>query len=126
MARSVKEADLIVVGRVISLIDLKPAARTRKHREAHWIRVERTLKGSDETGQRLRARPNGLLWEDGKSYILFLKRLGGDWVEAIPQQLVEASQAPIAAVVKEVASQGGGVSLRRSLWMKYTGGWGGG
>ena len=32
----VKNADLIVVARVVGIIDPKPAAQSRKHREAHW------------------------------------------------------------------------------------------
>ena len=123
MGEWVKEADLIVVGRVLGLIDPTPAAQTRKHREAHWVRVERTLKGSEETGQRLRARPNGLLWEDGKSYVIRLKWMEGDWVEAVPQPRIEATEGHIAAAIAEVATQGGGVSPRRALAMRYTGGW---
>ncbi len=126
MDESVKEADLIVVARVIGIIDTKPAASVRKDLQAHWIRVERTLKGVDETGQRLRARPDGMLWKDGQSYILFLKRLGGDSVESTFQQLIEATQASIAAIAEEVTAQGAGVSPKRLLWMKYVGGWGGG
>jgi hypothetical protein len=123
MGEWVKEADLIVVARVIGLIDPKPAAQTRKHREAHWVQVERTLKGSEETGQRIRARPNGLAWEDGKSYVMFLKWLEGDWVEAVPQQLIESTESHIGAAIAEVATQRGGVSPRRALTMRYTGGW---
>ena len=123
MAQSVADADLVAVARVIGIIDPKPEARTRKDREAHWILVERTLKGSEETGQRLRARPNGLRWEDGKSYVIFLKWLHGDWVDAVAQRLMGAPDAHIAAVLEEVATQGGGVAPRRALWMRHTGGW---
>ncbi|MCI0400626.1 MAG: hypothetical protein L0Z68_04915 [Gammaproteobacteria bacterium] len=122
ITQAVSEADLIVLGRVIGIIDPKPHALTQKHLEAHWIHVEQTLKGNDETGQRLSARPKGLLWEDGESYVIFLKRMGGDWFEAIPQQLLEATEAHLAAVMEEVHTQGSGVSPRLVLWMKYTGG----
>jgi hypothetical protein len=117
------DADLVAVARVIGIIDPKPEARTRKHLEAHWILVERTLKGNDEAGQRLRARPNGLRWEDGKSYVLFLKWLAGDWVEAVPQQPTDATDSHVAAVLREIAAQGSGVAPRRALWMRHTGGW---
>lgn len=126
IAQSVKEADLIIVGRVISLIDPKPAARARKPLEAHWVHVERTLKGIDESGLRLRARPNGLRWEDGESYVMFLKWQDIDWVEAVPQRLLQATKATIDAVAKEVAVQGAGVSPKRVVWMRHTGGWGAG
>lgn len=125
MDQSVREADLIIVGRVGGLIDTKPAARARKHLEAHWIYVEQTLMGIEETGQKLAARPTGLLWEEGKSYIIFLKRVGiGNFVEAVPQTLVEATQPNIAAVVEEVVAQGGYVRPMPGFWMQYTGGWG--
>ncbi len=122
----VQQADLIVEARMLGLIDPKPEARNRREREAHWIAVERTLKGSDETGQRLRVRPTSLPWQDGETYVLFLKRLAGDWVEAIPQRLIEANEATVSLVAREVAIQGGGVSPRRLLWMRHTGGWGAG
>ncbi len=126
IVESVRDADLIIVGRIIGLIDTKPVARTRKHLEAHWIRVERTLKGADEAGQRLRAVPHGLSWVDGESYVLFLKRRGGDLVDAISQQPLEATAERIAEVVLEVEAQGSGVSPKRAVWMTYEGGWGGG
>ena len=122
----VKAADLIVVARVIGLIDTKPIARSRPHREPHWIHVERTLEGYDETGHRLRVRPNPLPWKNGKSYVLFLNWLGSDWSEAIPQELVEATDESITTVVNEIAAQGRGMQPMRALWMRYTGGWGGG
>ncbi len=127
MDKSVKEADLIIVGRVAGIIDSKPAARDRKHLEAHWVHVEQTLKGIDETGEQLAVRPNGLLWEDGKSYVIFLKKIGmGNFVEAIPLPIIEATQAHIDKVVKEVAVQGSHVSPKPVFWMQHTGGWGAG
>jgi len=125
-ARLVKAADLVVVARVVGPIDAKPIARTRPHREAHWIQVERTLQGYDETGHRLRVRPNPLPWQDGKSYVLFLQWLGGDWVQAIPQELVEANDRSIATVASVVAALGGGVHSMRALWIRHSGGWGAG
>ncbi len=121
---AVREADLIVVARVVGLIDTKPVAHTRRHLEASWIHVRRTLKGSDETGQRLRAQPNGQWWEAGKSYVLLLKRREGDWVEAVPGQPIAATTANIAAAAREVTAQGGSVLAKRVLSMKHTGGWG--
>jgi hypothetical protein len=119
----VRNADFVVVGKVIGLIDTKPVAHSRKHLEAHWILVEQTLKGIDETGRRLGARPNGLLCEDGRSYIIFFKRVGINWFEALPQKLTEASQTSVDAVVKEAASLGEGVTASPVLWMQHTGGW---
>jgi hypothetical protein len=125
IVQAVGKANLIVVGRVIGLIDPKPAARDRKHLEAHWIFVVETLKGVDETGQQLAARPNGLLWEDGKSYIIFLQRTGmGNFAEAVTQQLVEANDANIAVIRDEILAQGGSVISQPILWMQYVSGFG--
>jgi hypothetical protein len=117
VAESVKEADLVIVGRVIGLIDPTPVARTRKHLEGHWIRVEDTLKGIDETGERLRARPNGLLWEDGNSYVMFLRRTDGGWVDALPRYPL-GPEASIGVVIDEVAAQRGQVIPKPVLSMK--------
>lgn len=124
IAETLTDADLIVVARILGLVDPNPAARARKHLEAHWIFVEETLHGSDESGQSFRARPNGLAWEDGKSYILFLSRINGDWVEADPRQLLQATETAIRAVTQGLAEQGGGLSPRRAVWMRHTGPWG--
>ncbi len=127
VAQSIQEADLIVVGRVIGLIDSKPDAITRKHLEAHWIHVAQTLKGIDETGQKLAGRPNGLLWENGKSYIIFLKRVGiGNFAEVVPQSLMEATQANINTIRNKVEAQGYSVRPKPGVWMQHTGGWGAG
>lgn len=126
VAGAIDASDLIVVGRVVGLVDTKPIAATRREREVHWIDVERTLAGGDEAGQRLRVRPNGLLWEDGRSYVLFLKRGDGDWAEAVTQPDVPASPERIASVEAVLAERGRGVEPRRLVWIRYTGGWGGG
>jgi len=126
LAEAIQASDLIVVARVIGLIDTKPAARARKAREAHWIEVRRTLKGPEESGQRFLALPNGLAWVDGDSYVLFLKRIRADQVAALPERLLEATDVTISEVVSEVNAQGGEVSARRAIWMRYEGSWGAG
>lgn len=124
MPQSIEEIDLIVVGRVIGLIDSKTSALTRKHLEAHRVRVKRTLKGIDVTNQLLHVRPNGLLLVDGQSYVFFLRKLNWDWFEIVSKELMEASEVNIAAVVKDVDRKGGEVSPKRKLWMKYADGLG--
>jgi len=123
-SQSIKETDLIVVGRVIGLIDSKNSALTRKHLEAHRVRVERTLMGIDVTNQVLHLRPNGLLLVDDQSYVFFLRKLNWDWFEIVSKELMEASEVNIDVVVENIDSQGGEVSPKRQLWMKYADGLG--
>jgi hypothetical protein len=123
---AVARADLIVVARVVGMIDTKPQAQARRHLEAHWIVVEKTLMGHDETGQRLRARPQGLRWEAGRSYVLFLEVGEDDSVTAVPQPLTEATVASVASVREHIAAQGGAVQPARVIWIRYDGGWGAG
>lgn len=126
MAEALAEADLVVVATVIGPVDPAPGARARKEREAHWVDVERTLKGGDETGQRLKARPNGLRWVDGQSYVIFLRWLGGDWFEARSKPALPATEANVRAVERAARQQGMSVGPPRVLWMRHMAGWGGG
>lgn len=127
LGAAVHDADEIVVGRVIGVIDSKPGAVDRKPREAHWVEVIQTLKGANETGQRIAVRPNGNLWDDGGQYLLFLKRRGvGHWFEAIPDTATEADTSLIAQAVAQIHATGHGVTPEPTLWIQYEGGWGGG
>jgi hypothetical protein len=123
MEAAVEAANFVVQARIVGMIDTKPAARHRKHREAHWVDIERTLKGNDETSTRFRVRPNGQHWQDGRSYILFLDWVVGDWAEAVPQPLLAATAANLDQVAAVVADRGEGVATRRVFWMKHQGGW---
>jgi len=120
--QATRDADLVVIARVVGMIDDKPGAEARKAREAHWIDIERVLKGSDEAGQRFGAQPNGMIWQDGARYIMFLDWPYGNWVEAIPPSIA-ASEANVARVAVTVARQGAGVTPARVLWMRLVGGW---
>ena len=75
---SVREADLIVVGRIIGLSDTSPAAQSRRTREVHRIEVRETLKGNRPSQPEIAVRPTGQAWSDGESYVLFLRSLSPD------------------------------------------------
>jgi hypothetical protein len=79
----VRSADVIVVGRVLGTVDTKPQAEKNKEREAHWVKIERTLKSFDINGRTVRVRPNGIPWENGTAYVLFLKEYGNGFYDAI-------------------------------------------
>jgi len=125
--QSVRQANLVVVAKVLGMIDTRPAAKARKHFEAHRVQVLRTLKGVDATGGTLAVRPNGLLWTDGRSYVLFVKRtMLGKFAHAVPQVRTPATPANVAAARKAIAAQGAGVSPKPAFWMWHEGGWGAG
>ena len=123
LAGPVDEASLVIVGRVLGTVDTKHRAQARKHLEAHWVRVEQTLMGTDEAGQRFIVRPNGLIWKDGEAYVLALNWVEGNRAEALAQPIVVASGANIAAARKAIAVNGGTVAPQRVLWMRHVGGW---
>ena len=118
LSNAVKAANLVVVGKVVGTIDNKPAAAKNKPREAHWVEVEQTLRGVDVTRDRLAVRPNGQLWEDGKSYVLCLNRQGPSGIaEAQASPLLAATPANVAAVPRDV-------SPKRVVWLQQLGGYG--
>ena len=123
LAGPVGMANFVIVGRVLGTVDTKPGAQARKHLEAHWVRVEQTLMGSNETGQRFMVHPNGLIWQDGEAYVLALSWVEGNQAKAVAQPLAVASEANIAAAREAVAANGGTVAPRRVLWMRHVGGW---
>lgn len=123
LAGPVGEANLVIVGRVLGTVDTKPDAQARKHLEAHWVRVEQTLMGSDAAGQRFMVRSSGLTWQDGEAYVLALSWVEGNQANAVAQPLAVASEANIAAAREAVAANGGTVEPRRVLWMRHVGGW---
>ena len=125
--QSARQADLVIVGKIIGMADTKPQAKTRKHLEVHRIEVLRTLKGVDCAGKVLAVRPNGLLWEDGKSYVIHIRRPTlADFCEAAQQMRTEATQANMKEAMKAIAAVGGSVQPRPALWMVHKGGWGAG
>lgn len=127
LAASVSTADEIVVGKVIGVIESKPQAADRKGHEAHWVEVTRSIKGVNETGQRIAVRPNGHVWDDGGEYLLFLNRRGvGHWFEAIPATAVAATQEVIHQARDWVRDDGGGVIAEPVLWIQHEDGSGGG
>jgi hypothetical protein len=126
LSENVREADLVVVGRVLGLTQPEAADPQRKLLLAHWIQVERTLKGEEARGQRLAARPNGQPWQDGQAYVLFLKTSDGNWVDPLPQPVLPATPANVAAVEREVTAQGAGVVPRPLLRVRSRGGSAGG
>jgi hypothetical protein len=124
---AVAQADLVVVAEVLGMIDTKPEAESRKQFELHRVRVIRTLKGADEADRELRVRPTGVRWEDGRTYILFLKpHDGAAWYEALTAPVLHATEENIQAVSRMVASQGSGVTPKQILTMTHEAGWSGG
>lgn len=122
-----RQSELVVVARVLGLVDRKPEAQTRRHREVHLIQVERTLKGYEMTGQQLAVRPNSLTWEYGRSYLFFLNPalpVSSMTQAVLPQPILQATEANIDAVVAIVAAQGGTVSPRLVLWITEDSGFG--
>jgi hypothetical protein len=115
----VAAADLIFVGRIVGLADRSPEAQTRRHLETHLVDVQETLKGSDHTGQRLAARPDGPGWEDGKSYVLLVRTGPGNIVQPLRQPLLPATPERVTEVRLIVKETGGAVTERRIFWMLH-------
>jgi len=113
---AVTKAEYVIVGRVLGLIDPEPAAAKRKHLEAHWVEVERTLKGYDLTARRLKVHPNTLEWTDGRSYVLFLQEMGNGFFKTIPEPVRTGSPESVAMLVQKL---GFGVLPRVQAHMWY-------
>lgn len=113
LATALKRADRVLTVQIIGLIDKKPIALTRKHREAHWARVLRTHKGSEIAGRTIRIRPNGARWTDGLGYVVFIRRGVDDFYEALP--------TPDAFTLPEVEKRTGGPTARLRLIVDRTG-----
>lgn len=122
-ANAVRSSDLVIVGRMIGLVDQKPGAMQRRARERHWVDVLKTLKGNDESGERFAVLPLGRAWQDGKDYILFLEWNGSNIAKAHHIAVLPATGSNIAAVTREIASQGAGPEPRRAYWVRHDGGW---
>lgn len=102
---AIRAADHVVTGRVLGVVDTGsdgPISAARKLHEAHWVVVRGMLKGHDIMAHRIRVRPNTLEWQDGNTYVLFLKDLGRGCFDAIPQPVLYAASADIAADVKRL------------------------
>lgn len=122
-SNAVRSSDLVIIGRVIGLVDQKPAAMQRKSRERHWVDVMKTLKGHDESGDRFAVLPQGPAWQDGKDYILFLEWGGSKFAKARYLPALPATATNIAAVKREIAAQGAGPTPRRAYWVRHASGW---
>lgn len=120
---AVRSSDLVIVGRVIGLVDQKPGAMHRRARERHWVDVVKTLKGNDESGERFAVLPLGRAWQDGREYILFLERGESNFAKAQHIADLPATGNNIAAVMREIASQGVGLLPRRAYRVRHVGGW---
>jgi len=121
-SNAVKASDYVVTGHVIGMVDQKPspaAPADRKIREAHRVVVQTTLKGYDIAGRTIVVRPNTLLWNDGETYVLFLKDRGNGFFDAIPEVVLTRSPAEIAALARKL---GFAVLPRLQLRMRHLGG----
>jgi len=119
---AVKASDYVVTGVVIGMVNSNPseaAPADRKIREAHRVVVQTTLKGHDIAGRKVVVRPNTLLWNDGDTYVLFLKDRGNGFFDAIPEPVLTKSAAEIAALASKL---GFAVLPRLQLRLRNLGG----
>jgi hypothetical protein len=116
---SVREANLIVVGRIIGLSDTSPAAQSRRTREVHRIEVRETLKGNRPSQPEIAVRPTGQAWSDGESYVLFLRSLSPDnrWAEAVTQPVLPATTQNVQHVGDQIAALGFTAEPERVAWL---------
>ena len=113
--------DHVIIGEIVSMVDSKPEANSRKHLETHWVFVEESLKGFDIAGEILKVRPRGLYWQDGERYVLFLNRTAVAFYEADSSISLEANDAQI--VREEIKRQKDGVKDRLTIWLAKSSFW---
>lgn len=111
VASAVRAADVVVVAKVVGMVDAK-ARVANKVREAHWVRVEKSLKSYDLAGQMLRVRPNGNEWRDGANYVLFLKDHGNGFFDAARTVVPTSAES-----LRRIVEVSGGAKAKLQLRM---------
>jgi hypothetical protein len=117
------QANLVLVGEIIGLVDTKPGAQLRRSREVHRVRVMTTLKGEDLTGRELIVRPASISWPDGEQHVLFLVRSGEPFAQAIDTTPMPADRENIRALRTLIAARDEGVEPAPLLEAEVVEGW---
>lgn len=123
LRQAIEGSDVVVIGRVEGTVDKKPEAQSRKHLEAHWVTITRTLNGYDIAGLRVKVKPNGTNLEDGLSFVFVLKEGSPGGIYRAVYVSPGATEAQVATVSGIVAESGGKVLPKRQLRVRHVTGW---